>query len=73
MVRYALINSLLETTASGGVTRSNLFYKSLLTYKRLRSYMSLSTENKLIEMSSYDDYNSLYSATEKGITLFAII
>jgi predicted transcriptional regulator len=69
--RLDIIAAVLETTASGEVTRSNIYYKTFLAYERLRSYMSFLIEKELIEMSGYED-NRLYRATEKGIHFLQI-
>ena len=63
--RIDIMAAILETTAGGGVTRSNIYYKSFLGYERLRSCMSFLIENDLIEISGYED-NILYRTTEKG-------
>ena len=58
--------AILEAAASGGVTKSNIFYKTFLAYEGLRLCMSYLIENELIEMSGYEDNNILYRTTEKG-------
>jgi predicted transcriptional regulator len=63
--RVDIMAAILEATAGGGVTRSNIYYKSFLGYERLRSCMSFLIENDLIEISGYED-NILYRTTEKG-------
>jgi predicted transcriptional regulator len=65
--RIDIVAAILEVTASGGTTKSNLFYKSFVNYERLRSYMTLLIENELIESCRYDEEdNILYRTTEKG-------
>jgi predicted transcriptional regulator len=50
-----IIAVILERAASGQVPKSNIYYKSFLTYQRLRGYMSLLIESGLIEYSDYKD------------------
>jgi predicted transcriptional regulator len=55
---------ILETAVSGAVTKSKIYYRSFLTYNRLKGYMSLLLENRLIE---YLERDRLYKTTEKGM------
>jgi predicted transcriptional regulator len=61
-----IIAEILETASAGEVPKSRIYYKSFLTYHRLRGYMTLLLENGLME---YLDHRNkrLYKATEKGI------
>jgi predicted transcriptional regulator len=63
--RIDIIAAILEATASGGVTMSNLFYTSFLGYRRLGSCMRFLIENELIEMYDYDEDNRLYREQQK--------
>jgi predicted transcriptional regulator len=58
---------ILESAASGAVTKSKIYYRSFLTYNRLKGYMKLLIENGLIECFDYED-NRLYRTTDKGIS-----
>jgi predicted transcriptional regulator len=69
--RLDILAAILEATASGKATRSNIYHKSFLTYDRLRSNMSFLIEKEFIEMSGHED-NRLYRATEKGIHFLQI-
>jgi predicted transcriptional regulator len=64
--RIDIVAAILEATASGEASKSNIFNRSFVNYERLRSYMTLLIENELIEMSGYNDDNRLYRTTEKG-------
>jgi predicted transcriptional regulator len=57
---------ILETAASGEVSKSKIYYKSFLTYQRLKGYMSLLIEAGLMQYFDYKD-KRLYRTTEKGI------
>jgi predicted transcriptional regulator len=61
-----IIAVILETAASGQVPKSKIYYKSFLTYQRLRGYMSLLIESGLIEYSDYED-TRVYKTTDNGI------
>jgi predicted transcriptional regulator len=61
-----IIAVILEAAASGPVPKSKIYYKSFLTYQRLRGYMSLLTESVLIEYSDYKG-TRVYKTTDKGI------
>jgi predicted transcriptional regulator len=61
-----IIAVILETAASGEVPKSKIYYKSFLTYQRLRGYMTLLIEGGLIEYFDYKD-KRVYKTTEKGI------
>src|SRR5919202_5351856 len=61
-----IIAVILEAAASGPVPKSKIYYKSFLTYQRLRGYMSLLTESELIEYSDYKG-TRVYKTTDKGI------
>jgi predicted transcriptional regulator len=55
---------ILEAAASGGTTKAHIYYRSFLTYQRLKGYLLLLEENGLIE---YLKEENLYKTTQKGI------
>ena len=61
-----IIATILETAAGGEVPKSKIYYKSFLTYQRLRGYMTLLIDGGLIEYFDYKD-KRVYKTTEKGI------
>ena len=63
--------AILEATTSGKATRSSMYNKSFLNYKRFRSIMSFLIEKEFIEMSDNED-SRLYRATEKGLHFLLI-
>jgi predicted transcriptional regulator len=58
--------AILETAASGEVPRSKIYYKSYLTYQRLRACMTLLVDSGLIECIDCKN-NRLCRTTEKGL------
>jgi predicted transcriptional regulator len=61
-----IIAVILETAASGEVPKSRIYYKSFLTYQRLRGYLRLLIESELMQYIDYED-RRVYKTTEKGI------
>jgi predicted transcriptional regulator len=55
---------ILEAAASGGTTKADIYYRSFLTYQRLKGYLLLLEENGLIK---YLKEENLYKTTQKGI------
>ena len=52
--------------AGEGITQTKLMYKALLSYKQLKEYLTLLTENDLLR---YDSLTHTYKSTEKGFRL----
>ena len=59
-----IIAIILEAAATGGTTKAKIYYRSFMTYQRLKGYLLLLEENGLIE---YSDKERLYKTTHKGI------
>ena len=59
-----IIAIILEAAASGGTTKAKIYYRSFMTYQRLKGYLLLLEENGLIE---YWKEGQLYKTTTKGI------
>ncbi|MBV9176709.1 MAG: hypothetical protein JO297_06700 [Nitrososphaeraceae archaeon] len=55
---------ILEAAANGETTKAKIYYRSFLTYQRLKGYLLLLEENGLIE---YLKEEHLYKTTQKGI------
>jgi len=60
--RTDIVNQILEA-ASGGTTKTRIMYKAYLSYAQLKEYLSILTENDLLE---YEEGKNQYSTTEKG-------
>jgi predicted transcriptional regulator len=56
--------TILEAAAAGGTTKAKIYYRSFLTYQRLKGYLLLLEENGLIE---YNKEKCIYKTTEKGL------
>jgi predicted transcriptional regulator len=51
------------SAAAEGATKSNLMYKSFLSYGQLMKYIDMCIENDLL---AFDSQNRLFRTTEKG-------
>ena len=60
--RIDIIAELLNV-ACGGITKTNMMYRAILSYGRLKEYLQMLTENDLIV---YDNANQRFSTTHKG-------
>ena len=61
--RTEIVSSILDA-ANGGTTKTKIMYTSFLSYNQLNEYLSLLTENNLIE---YLDGTNKFKTTEKGL------
>ena len=59
-----IIALILEAAASGGTSKSKIYYRSFMTYQRLKGYLLFLEENGLIV---YLKEEHLYKTTYKGI------
>jgi predicted transcriptional regulator len=59
-----IIALILEAAASGGTSKAKIYYRSFMTYQRLKGYLLLLEENGLI---MYLKEEHLYKTTHKGI------
>ena len=66
--RTEIIRQILDIAndAGEGITQTKLMYKALLSYKQLKEYLTLLTENDLLR---YDSLTHTYKTTEKGFRL----
>jgi predicted transcriptional regulator len=51
---------------AGDITKTKLMYRAFLSYKQLKEYLTLLTENDLLR---YDSITQTYKTTEKGLRL----
>jgi predicted transcriptional regulator len=61
--RTELFASILEATNDVITNRTQLMYRTFLSYEQLKQYLSILTENHLIEFRATEQ---CYKATEKG-------
>ena len=61
--RTEIVCNILDAT-NGGATKTKIMYIAFLSYAQLKEYLSLLTENNLIE---YLDGTQTFKTTEKGL------
>ena len=61
--RTEIVAMILEA-ANGGATKTKIMYKAFLSYAQLREYLSVLSENNLLE---YLEGSQTYKTTEKGL------
>ena len=61
--RTEIVGNILDS-ANGGATKTKIMYKGFLSYGQLKEYLSVLTENNLIE---YLDGTQTFKTTEKGL------
>jgi predicted transcriptional regulator len=61
--RTEIMSNILDA-ADGGETSTKIMYKAYLSYGQLKEYLSVLTENNLIE---YIDRTQTFKTTEKGL------
>jgi predicted transcriptional regulator len=73
MLRYRsrtdIVAEILEATRSGGMPKSKIMYKTLLSYRLVDNYLAISLENGLLE---YDAKDRVFKATEKGMRFLSV-
>jgi predicted transcriptional regulator len=61
--RTEIVAMILEA-ANGGATKTRIMYRAFLSYAQLKEYLSVLTENDLLE---YIEGAQLYKTTSKGL------
>jgi predicted transcriptional regulator len=61
--RTEIVGNILDA-ANGGTTKTKIMYIAFLSYTQLKEYLSILTENNLIE---YLDGTQTFKTTEKGL------
>ena len=61
--RTEIVGNILEA-ANGRATKTKIMYKAFLSYVQLKEYLTVLTENNLIE---YLDGTQTFKTTEKGL------
>ena len=59
-----IVSNILDAANGGGATKTKIMFRAFLCYAQLKEYLSLLTENKLIE---YLDGTQTFKTTEKGL------
>lgn len=66
--RTDIVAQVLEA-ANGGATKTRIMYSAYLSYAQLKEYLSILTENDLLE---YDETERKYRTSEKGMKFIRI-
>ena len=61
--RTEIVGNILDA-ANGGATKTKIMYKAFLSYGQLKEYLSVLSENALLE---YIDGTHKFKTTEKGL------
>ena len=61
--RTEIVGNILDA-ANGRATKTKIMYKAFLSYAQLKEYLSVLTENNLIE---YLDVTQTFKTTQKGL------
>ena len=62
--RTEIVDSILNAANGGGTTKTKIMYTAFLSYNQLNEYLSLLTENTLLE---YLNGTNKFKTTEKGL------
>ncbi|MGI0048286.1 MAG: winged helix-turn-helix domain-containing protein [Nitrososphaera sp.] len=60
--RTEIVSQILDA-ANGGATKTRIMYKAYLSYAQLKEYLTVLTENELLE---YEEVEQKFRTTEKG-------
>lgn len=66
--RIDIISQILEA-ANGGITKTKIMYKALLSYTQMKENLTDLTRNDLLR---YDENTRIFSTTEKGLRFLDI-
>ena len=58
-----------DTVVGGGATKTQIMYKSFISFRQLNRYLSLLLENKLLV---YDEKTTKYKITTKGLNFLKV-
>ena len=62
--RTEIVCNILDATNGGGANKTKIMYAAFLSYAQLKEYLSVLTENNLLE---YLDGTQTFKTTEKGL------
>lgn len=66
--RTDIVSQILDA-ANGGTTKTKIMYKAYLSYAQLKEYLSVLTENGLIE---YEEGEHKFRTTDKGMKFMRV-
>ena len=64
-----IVSNILDAANGGGATKTKIMYKAFLSYAQLKEYLSVLTENNLLE---YRDGTQTFKTTDKGLNYLKI-
>jgi predicted transcriptional regulator len=67
--RTEIVCNILDATNGGGATKTKIMYTAFLSYAQLKEYLSVLTENNLLE---YSNGTQTFKTTEKGLNYIYI-
>ncbi len=67
--RIDIISQILKIANGGGITRTKIMYRGLLSYAQIKEYLMLLTEKELLR---YDKETQTFRTTEKGLRFLDI-
>jgi predicted transcriptional regulator len=67
--RSDIVGLLLDAANGGGATKTKLMYSAFISFNQLREYLSLLSENGLIQ---YEEGMHTYRTTEKGMRVLQL-
>ncbi len=62
--KIEIMSQILEIANGGGVTKTKIMYKALLSYAQMKEYLILLTDKELLY---YDEDTRTFKTTEKGL------
>ena len=62
--RTEIVSMILDAANGGGATKTKIMYYAFLSYNQVNEYLSVLTENNLLE---YIDGDNTFKTTEKGL------
>jgi predicted transcriptional regulator len=66
--RTDIVSQILDS-ANGGSTKTKIMYKAYLSYAQLKEYLSVLTENGLLE---YEEGENKFRTTDKGMKFMRV-
>ena len=62
--KIEIMSQILEVANGGGITKTKIMYKALLSYAQMKEYLILLTDKELLH---YDEDTRTFKTTEKGL------
>jgi predicted transcriptional regulator len=62
--RTDIMGEILDAANGGSATKAKIMYKAFLSFRQMKEYARVLTENNLLK---YDGYTKTFKTTEKGL------